>query len=205
MVEDPRKTRRTGLWLGFVALIMFGFGFAMVPLYNVFCNVTGLNGNTSGVKTAAGSLKSWDVDESRSIKVQFLSNVNQQAQWDFAPEKFEVEVHPGELKTVYFDARNLRNATVVGQAIPSVMPRVAALHFHKTECFCFTQQTFGARENKRMPVTFMVDPDVPRDVKTITLAYTFFDITKTALSRSAGERPVTGEHLPPFEESTNGG
>ncbi len=177
----------------------------MVPLYNVFCNVTGLNGNTSGVKTAAGSLKSWAIDESRSVKVQFLSNVNQQAQWEFAPEEFEVEVHPGELKTVYFDARNLQNETAVGQAIPSVMPSVAALHFHKTECFCFTQQAFGARESKRMPVTFMVDPDLPGDVETITLAYTFFDVTKTALSRSGNERPVIGENSPPFEESNNGG
>ncbi len=192
----PEKPRRTALTLGVIATAMFGFGFAMVPLYNVFCNVTGLNGNTSSVKQKAGSLADYREDDSRSIKVQFLSNVNQQARWRFAPEKFEIEVHPGKLYTAYFDARNLRDTFVVGQAIPSVMPRIAALHFHKTECFCFTQQPFQPKEDKRMPVTFMVDPNLPKDIKTITLAYTFFDVTKTAKSRYLKEG--AGKKLPPI-------
>ena len=157
---------------------MFGFGFAMVPLYDVFCNITGVNGNTEGVKTQTE--ETFVEDKNRIVRVQFLSNVNQQARWEFAPVEFEIEVHPGKIYTAQFVAKNLRDQPVVGQAIPSVMPSVAALHFHKTECFCFTQQAFNSRERREMPVSFVVDPKLPEDVETITLAYTFFDVTQTA-------------------------
>ncbi len=201
--QNSNSSARTVFWLSLVVVGMFGFGFAMVPLYNVFCDVTGINGNTSGVKVRA-SVGEYRVDESRTVKVQFLGNVNQEARWDFAPETFEIEVHPGKLYTAYFNATNLLDEPVVGQAIPSVMPGLAALHFHKTECFCFTQQAFKPREKRHMPVTFMVDPQLPDDIETISLAYTFFDITRTA-KNSSQSKPVTGKNPPIAEESINGG
>lgn len=176
--SDQDSSRSTVSWLALIVFGMFGFGFAMVPLYDVFCNITGMNGNTESVKTRTE--ETFVEDKNRTIKVQFLSNVNQQAQWEFTAEKFEMEVHPGKIYTAQFVAKNLRNQPVVGQAIPSVMPSVAALHFHKTECFCFTQQAFKSGESRKMPVSFVVDPELPGDVETITLAYTFFDITQTA-------------------------
>ncbi len=178
MKVSDKDSSRSVSWLALIVFGMFGFGFAMVPLYNVFCNITGINGNTQSVKTPTE--ETFVVDESRLVKVQFMSNVNQQAEFEFAAEKFEMEVHPGKIYTAQFTAKNLRSQPVVGQAIPSVMPSVAALHFHKTECFCFTQQVFKSKENRKMPVSFVVDPKLPKSIETITLAYTFFDVTQTA-------------------------
>ncbi len=157
---------------------MFGFGYALVPLYSVFCDITGLNGNTSGVKTAQQA--NYGVDLDRTVKVQFIGNLNEQLNWEFAPEVFEIKVHPGQVTTTNFRAKNLRDETVVGQAVPSVMPAIASLYFTKTECFCFSNQTFEAGEERMMPVSFVVNPDLPEEVTTLTLAYTFFDITATA-------------------------
>ncbi len=171
---------RTVYWSALVALGMFGFGFAMVPLYNVFCDLTGINGNTTNIKRQTDL--EFVEDKNRTVKVQFLSAVNQEAQWSFSAKNFEMEVHPGKIYTAQFIAQNLRSQAVVGQAIPSVMPSVAALHFHKTECFCFTQQAFEPKERREMPVSFVVDPALPKDVETITLAYTFFDITPATAS-----------------------
>ncbi|MGV6858009.1 MAG: cytochrome c oxidase assembly protein [bacterium] len=182
------KGKRTLPQLILIVVGMFGFGYALVPLYSVFCDITGLNGSTSGVKKA--SKVSYGVDLSRTVKVQFLGNLNEQLNWEFAPEKFEVKVHPGEVTTARFRAKNLRSETVVGQAIPSVMPAVASLYFTKTECFCFSNQTFKAGEERVMPVTFVVNPDLPDDVTTLTLAYTFFDITATA-TNSINEHKAT--------------
>ncbi len=192
---------RTVYWSALVALGMFGFGFAMVPLYNVFCDLTGINGNTSSIKTQADS--EFVEDESRTIKVQFLSAVNQEAGWDFNPVEFEMNVHPGKIYTAQFVAENLRNQAVIGQAIPSVMPSVAALHFHKTECFCFTQQAFEPKERREMPVSFVVDTNLPKDVETITLAYTFFDVTPDTASIEAHLND--NNQLPVIEKFTNGG
>ena len=199
----PRTFRlsRTVSWTAAFALVMFGFGFAMVPLYNVFCDLTGINGNTTSIKTQTE--RKFVEDENRTVKVQFLSAVNREARWDFNPLEFEMEVHPGKIYTAQFIARNLRDQAVVGQAIPSVMPSVAALHFHKTECFCFTQQAFGPKERREMPVSFVVDPHLPDDVETITLAYTFFDITPATASISPDLKD--NNHLPVTERSTNGG
>ena len=160
-----------------VVVAMFGFGYLMVPIYNVFCDITGLNGKTGVVNAAAVDGK---VDESRTITVEFVANLNQTMQLEFRPNVARMSVHPGAINTTSFYARNLTGKTMVGQAIPSVMPGKAAQHFNKTECFCFTQQRFAAGQGMDMTVKFVVDRDLPADVNTLTLSYTFFDITANA-------------------------
>jgi cytochrome c oxidase assembly protein subunit 11 len=199
-VAAQRRLSRTVYWSTLIAVGMFGFGFAMVPLYNVFCDLTGINGNTTSIKSRT-SLKFIE-DKNRTVRVQFLSEVNKNARWEFVAKKFEMEVHPGKIYTAQFIAKNLLDQAVVGQAIPSVMPSVAALHFHKTECFCFTQQSFKPRERREMPVSFVVDPDLPEDVEMITLAYTFFDVTPTASIAVEGRE---NNDSPAIQQPINGG
>ncbi|HZR36961.1 MAG TPA: cytochrome c oxidase assembly protein [Nevskia sp.] len=189
MSEDAgRKGARRGSWkLAGVVLFMFGFGFALVPLYGAICQLTGLNGKNAGMLVSADVKE--QVDPNRTVKVQFLTTVNGGRVWSFSAEQPAVEVHPGQLVTVYFDARNQQDQEVVGQAVPSVAPWNAARHLHKTECFCFNQQPFKANEAKRMPVRFMLDPALPADVDTVTLSYTFFDVTELAQHSRAGDKP----------------
>ena len=153
---------------------MFGFGFAMVPLYNVFCDLTGLNGKVGGRVEAVGV----EADLNRTVMVEFVANLNQTMPWEFRPEVSRMEVHPGKVYRTNFYAQNRTDRLIVGQAIPSVSPGVAAQHFKKTECFCFTEQQFAAGEGRDMPVMFMVDPELPDDVEVVTLSYTFFDKQK---------------------------
>ncbi len=155
----------------FVVVAMFGFGFAMVPLYDVFCSVTGLNGKTGD---QADVVKNMVVDTDRSIKVEFVANLNENMPWSFKPAQNSVVVHPGEARKITYIARNNTDRDIVGQAIPSVAPGQAAAYFNKTECFCFTEQVLKAGEEKEMPVVFVVDPAVDDDVHEITLSYTFF-------------------------------
>lgn len=177
--QTNNNPARTSLKLAAVVVAMFGFGFAMIPIYNVFCDLTGLNGNNKNTNTAAQNLD-FEVDESRTVKVQFMSSLNSGTRMDFEPEVFEMEVHPGKIYTTRFYARNPHKQPMVGQAVPSIMPAKASLNFHKTECFCFTQQEFLAGEKREMPVSFVVSPALPEDIETVTLSYTFFDITQTA-------------------------
>ncbi len=167
--------RRTIKRLLFLVAGMFGFVFALVPLYNVFCDLTGLNG-----KTADGPAQAVIVepDLSRTVVVEFLASVNENMPWDFRPSVVRMEIHPGKMYRTSFVARNRTDHAMVGQAIPSVTPGQAASHFKKTECFCFTQQKFEAGEERDMPLVFMVDPELPRDINEVTLAYTFFDKNK---------------------------
>jgi len=162
--------------LAVAAVAMFGFGFALVPLYDVFCAVTGLNGKTGGkvayVATAA------DVDEARSVTVQFVALNNASMSWEFRPLQAQIDVHPGALNEVKFYARNPTGARMVAQAVPSLMPSKVVDYFHKTECFCFTQQTLEAGQEIEMPVRFFVDKALPEDVHKMTLSYTLFDVTK---------------------------
>ena len=151
---------------------MFAFGFAMVPLYDVFCDITGLNGKTAGRAASAAGV---EVDRDRTVIVEFIASVNQSMPWDFEPRVTRMEVHPGQTYRTSYFARNRTNESMVGQAIPSVAPGIAAPHFKKTECFCFTEQTFSAGEGRDMPLLFMVDPELPDDVEVVTLSYTFFD------------------------------
>jgi len=158
-----------------VAGAMFGFGFAMVPLYNVFCDITGLNGKTGD---QAASVEAMQPDLSRTVVVEFVASVNQSMPWEFRPEVTRMEVHPGKVYRTQYYARNRTDRSMTGQAIPSVAPGVAARHFKKTECFCFTEQQFDGGEGRDMPVMFMVDPELPDEVEVVTLSYTFFEKTE---------------------------
>lgn len=169
-----RSMRR--LWL--ITLGMFGFGFAMVPFYDVFCEWTGLNGRTASGPSAAALAHS--VDTGRMVTVEFVASVNQNLPWEFRPEIARMQVHPGQAYTTRYFARNTRNQAMVGHAVPSVAPGVAARHFQKTECFCFTEQRFEAEEGRWMPVRFVVDPELPDKIEVLTLSYTFFDTGKVA-------------------------
>lgn len=173
---------KTALRLLGVTVAMFGFGFALVPLYDVFCEVTGLNGKTSAQPYETVSA---EVDRSRSIKVQFAATNNEGMAWQFKPATTEMRVHPGELVETEFFAKNPAGHTMVAQAVPSLVPFKAAEYFHKTECFCFNQQTLASGQEMLMPLRFIVDQDVPKDVHTITLAYTLFDVTDKAFASVA--------------------
>ena len=166
--EGNKKVIRSLL---FVVIAMFGFGFALVPLYDVFCDITGLNGKTGDQYVSAEPIQ---VDTSREIKVEFLANLNAEMPWEFKPLTNVVKVHPGEAARIEYVARNKTDRDIIGQAVPSVTPGLAAAHFQKTECFCFTEQVLKAGEEKIMPVVFMIDPSVDEDVREVTLSYTFF-------------------------------
>jgi cytochrome c oxidase assembly protein subunit 11 len=160
--------------LAAVTVLMFGFGFALVPLYDVFCDITGLNGKTN---TEAYVPASEVVDQSRQVRVQFIAHNSQGMPWDFKPDVFELLVHPGEQIHTTFFAHNPLQKAMVAQAIPSVAPGRAAAYFHKTECFCFNQQALEGGQSIDMPLTFVVDRELPSSVTTITLSYTLFDVT----------------------------
>ncbi len=154
-----------------LVVVMFGFGFALVPLYDVFCDVTGLNGKT-GDKVSFSTAPV--VDESRLVKVTFIASLNESMPWKFKPQQTSVEVHPGQPTTITYIATNNASYTITGQAVPSVAPGLAAAYFQKTECFCFTQQELKPGEEKIMPVTFIVDSKLPEEMNELTLSYTFF-------------------------------
>ena len=176
--DTERSNRRMVSQLLLATVMMFGFGYALVPLYNVFCEVTGLNGKTGRID--ATTVQATAVDESRLITVEFVTNVNAGMPWEFRPVVNKIKVHPGAETTVEFEALNFAQYEVNGSAVPSVAPNSAARYFNKTECFCFSQQTLAAGESKRMPVRFVVDPKLPRHVNTLTLAYTFFESVQTS-------------------------
>jgi cytochrome c oxidase assembly protein subunit 11 len=163
--------------LGIVALAV-GFAFALVPLYNVFCDLTGLNGKTEGLP--AEVQKSMKVDESRWVNVEFTSSVMPGLAWNFYPKQSSMKVRPGEIMMATFEARNMTNETVIGQAVPSVSPSQATFYFKKIECFCFEKQELKAGESKEMPLRFYVSPDLPEDIRTVTLSYAFFHAVPTA-------------------------
>lgn len=164
---------------------MFAFAFALVPLYNVLCDVTGLNGKTGGAYEYVPADHEADTD--RVIQVRFVTNNNAGMSWGFDSDQVGMKVNPGGINEAMFHASNPTDRVMVAQAIPSVAPGRAASFFHKTECFCFTQQVLGPGEKIDMPVRFIVDRDLPDSVKTITLSYTMFDITDQASGRRALE------------------
>ena len=165
-----------------IPVLMFGFGFLMVPIYDVFCDLTGLNGKTGAISVAQASMT--EAQANRDIKVEFTSSVNQSGPWEFHPTELSMTIHPGQMYTTSFIARNKTDKPLVSQSIPSVAPAKAASHFNKTECFCFTQQGFDAGEQREMPLTFVVSPDVPDDVDTITLSYTLFTLNPTQIKNN---------------------
>lgn len=188
--SNPRSANR-GLAVRLLGLtvLMFGFGYALVPLYNVFCEIAGLNGKTGELTEAEA--QAMQPDESRLVKVEFVTNVNAAMPWRFRPLVTSVEVHPGVATEVAFEAVNKAHEVVIGQAVPSVAPNDAARYFNKTECFCFTQQALAPGETKQMPVRFIVDPKLPAHIRTLTLGYTFFVAPDNAAAReqTLGMRP----------------
>lgn len=174
--DRQRSNLRLGIKLGFVALFFVGFGFAMVPFYDLICRVTGLNGKTNAVAIVAD--KNTQVDFSRSVKVEFLSQSMPGVGLIFKSEQFDMRVHPGEISRMNYTITNPTDKVFVGQAVPSITPAVAAAHFEKLECFCFNQQTFQPGETRVMPVVFVVNPKLDRDLGTVTLSYAFFEAIK---------------------------
>ena len=161
-----------------VAVAMFAFVFVvMVPLYDVLCDALGINCKTSGQAYTAVQA---GVDESRTITVQFVATNNEGMPWEFGPDTTAMKVHPGAVNDTVFHARNPRPEAMVAQATPSVSPARAAEYFHKTECFCFNQQPLDGESSAEMPLQFIIDQDLPRDIRTITLSYTIFDVTDMA-------------------------
>jgi cytochrome c oxidase assembly protein subunit 11 len=178
------KNYRLLIILAVLVVAMFGFGFALVPLYTVMCKSWGINGKTDGTATAL----SGTVDKTRTITVEFLSNASTGLPWDFYPEVKKITLHPGENKLINYYARNNSNNTMTVQAIPSISPGPAAKYLKKTECFCFTQQTFKAHEGRDMPVLFHIDADLPKHIHVIALSYTMFD-TAQLLKPSSNKTP----------------
>lgn len=160
--------------LGLLAVAMFGFGYLLVPLYDVFCEITGFGGKTNGTAVAAVER----VDETRTVTVEFVTTVNEYAPWDFRAVQATMDVHPGKLYRASFVARNLSAEDKTAQAVPSVAPTSAARYFRKTECFCFTEQPFAPAEQRELEVQFIVDNKLPDYVDTVTLSYTFFDTVR---------------------------
>jgi cytochrome c oxidase assembly protein subunit 11 len=154
--------------------LMFGFGYALVPIYQKICEVTGINDLTKRDRGAAEFARNTQVDRSRTVTVEF--DANSRGAWLFKPETNAMTVHPGELITVVYDLVNTRPIATAGQAIPSYAPLQSAAYFRKLECFCFKQQALEGNETRKFPVVFVVDPQLPRDVNTITLSYTFFEV-----------------------------
>ncbi len=157
-----------------VSVLMFGFGWALVPLYQKICEVTGINVLTSRNSDAESAARNTQVDRTRTVIIEF--DANKQGAWRFRPHKNYIEAHPGELVQVQYDLVNLESRPMAGQAIPSYAPMQAAQYLQKLECFCFQQQVLAAGETRQFPVLFFVDPKLPSDVKTITLSYTFFEV-----------------------------
>ncbi|MDO7596590.1 MAG: cytochrome c oxidase assembly protein [Pseudomonadota bacterium] len=162
-----------------IVVLMFVFGFMLVPLYTVFCEVTGLNGKTSG--QYQGELTNEVSDNARTVTVQFIANRNDNLPWQFSPKQEVMELMLGERKVTSFRVVNTYDKAVVAQAIPSVSPAAAASHLHKIECFCFQQQALGASESKDMELIFFIDASLPGDITKLTLSYTLSDITGTDL------------------------
>ncbi|MCY7316621.1 MAG: cytochrome c oxidase assembly protein [Rubrivivax sp.] len=167
-----------------IAALMFGFGYALVPMYRAICDALGINvlslseqrianGTWSGRKTGSRGGNS-QVDTTRTITVEF--DANSRGPWEFKPAQRSLQVHPGEMATVMYEFKNIQNRTMAAQAIPSYAPMQASAHFNKLECFCFNEYTLAAGEARQWPVVFVIDPKLPKDVSTITLSYTFFEV-----------------------------
>lgn len=163
--------------LTLIAALMFGFGYALVPMYRAICEALGINVlSLNEIRTSDRSApaRNGQVDRTRTVTVEF--DANARGPWDFKPAQRSVQVHPGEVTTVMYEFRNVQNRTMAAQAIPSYAPHEASPHFNKIECFCFNEYTLAPGEAKSWPVVFVIDPKLPKDVTTITLSYTFFEV-----------------------------
>jgi len=172
MVNQAQANQHMLVKLLVVAVLMFGFGYAMVPFYRAICDALGLN----NVIKADQPLVNTQVDTGRLLTIEFDANLRSNLPWTFTPVEKSVRVHPGALTQVTYEVRNHSDRPVTGQAIPSFGPQLAGSYFKKLDCFCFTQQTLAPGEVRHMPVVFVVEPGLPRDVNTVTLSYTFFEV-----------------------------
>lgn len=180
-MKSERANRRLMTRLSIFAAAMFGFGFLLVPFYEKICEVTGIN----NLIQPAAAVENTQVDTSRWVTMEFDANAHGMA-WEFTPVQRSVRVHPGQMVQVEYDVRNNSGSTVVGQAIPSYGPKHAAPFVRKLECFCFKQQPLQSGEGKRMPVQFVIDSNLPADVNTITLSYTFFEVKGAVAPAKSG-------------------
>ncbi|MDC0603372.1 cytochrome c oxidase assembly protein, partial [Aliiglaciecola sp.] len=179
---DQNQTRQKDngkLVIKLVAIVfcMFGFAFALVPLYEVFCEITGINGKTAD---SAAVYEAVEVDHSRMVTVEFITRTNTGMPWEFKAQTRKIKVFPGEMNQVDFYVKNATSKDYVAQAIPSVSPGTAAIYINKTECFCFNHQPLQAGEEALMPMKFYVDPQLPKDITFFTLQYTLYDVTSSA-------------------------
>lgn len=172
--NQPRNNTRLVKKLVVTVFLMFGFGFALVPLYDVFCDITGLNGKTNTV----AATESNSIDTSRTVTVEFIARTQGNFSWDFAPEVKRMQVHPGEMHQTNFLVKNNSASDMVVQAVPSVSPGLTAAYFNKIECFCFNQQPLEQGQSADLGLQFYIDKDLPAEYTTVTLSYTLFDISK---------------------------
>jgi cytochrome c oxidase assembly protein subunit 11 len=192
-----RDNRQLVMKLAVIVALMFGFGYALVPLYKAICNALGINVLSLAERQTALSAKgiadgNGQIDFSREITVEF--DTNARGPWDFKPAVRHLTVHPGELTQVMYEFRNKQDRTMAAQAIPSYAPAQAMAHFNKLECFCFNEYTLKPGESKQWPVVFVIDPKLPKDVKTITLSYTFFEVAGKG-GVKLGQAPKSGAAL----------
>ncbi len=178
-VSRQKRSRRTILVLAGIVTGMFAFGFALVPLYQMFCNITGFNGSSQGRQAAAAY--TGEIDTNRLVTVEFDATINSGLPWEFGPQTKKMQVHPGEVYEVNYTAKNNADEAIVAQAVPGITPWQATQHFNKMECFCFSNQTLAAGEYKEMPLRFVVSPGLPEDISTLTLSYTFMNIDRSAI------------------------
>ncbi|RME35520.1 MAG: cytochrome c oxidase assembly protein [Gammaproteobacteria bacterium] len=186
-----RRNRRTSLVLGALVAGMFAFGFALVPLYRLVCQVTGSNVIGQARRADAGALAG-RVDEQRTVRIYFDATVNTGLPWEVTPLTRSMEVHPGKVYEVRYRATNNEGQTVTAQAVPGVTPWQATGHLHKIECFCFSRQTLGPRESREMPLRFVIDPELPQEYKVVTLSYMLMTAPEQTAARGGESRADSG-------------
>lgn len=194
-MKEGSPTRRTALKLALIPIAMFGFGYALVPLYNVFCDTLGLGGR--GVKEVdVSTVDVRGVDRGRDIKMEFVTSVNGDLPWNFRAMTGTTTINPGALNEAEFVVENTSDKTIVGRAIYNVTPSVASVYFSKTECFCFTEQTLKPGEKMVMPVRYVIDTELPNNIKGVTLSYTFFELSESdSKAASADTKTNQGNNI----------
>jgi cytochrome c oxidase assembly protein subunit 11 len=178
MENQQSANRKLTLRLLAGVVAMFGFGFALVPLYDIMCDALGINGKTNSESVMQP--QGMHPDTSRVIRVEFMAHLNQGIPWQFTPKVTEMDVHPGQVIQTAYVANNHADSAMVAQAVPSVSPGLGASYFNKIECFCFNQQPLDASSSAEMPLIFYIEPDIPEEIHTLTLSYTLYDITETS-------------------------
>lgn len=189
---NSKANRKTLRNLVVVALLMFGFGYALVPLYDLFCEITGIRPDSESMRTSAKVAETVKVDKSRWVTVEFTGQTMDGLPWEFRPVVNKLQVHPGQVTLVNFFVRNTSNEVIVGQARPNIVPPKATRYFKKIECFCFSKQTLRPGETRLMPVQFIVDSKLDKRIDTLTLSYHFFNTDKKSVKKySKGNHMVS--------------